>query len=151
MLQYFQCEQNLLTNSILTYTFTTLLVNQWELLTKKFTSDVDSGQKEMQLIFKIICRCAFIFLQILLAGRLISDFGDSTAILNLVDIFRRWCKLNFGPMRDQAKQPCFSERISVGRQYFHFLCKYLGIICQKRLGKPFQKLIWIYYYILSRI
>ena len=105
----------------------------------------------MQLIFKITCSCTFIFLQILIAGRLINDFRVSTAILNLVDIFRRWCKLNFGPMRDQAKQPCFSERISVGRQYFHFLCKYLGIICQKRLGKPFQKLIWIYYYILSRI
>ena len=39
----FLCEQNWLTNSIWTYTFTTLLVNQWEFLAKEFTSDVESG------------------------------------------------------------------------------------------------------------
>ena len=34
---------------------------------------------------------------------LIPDLGVSTAIINLVDIFCRWCKLNFGPVRDQVK------------------------------------------------
>ena len=43
ILQYFQCEQNLLTNHIWTYTITTLLVNQWKIFAKELTSDVDSG------------------------------------------------------------------------------------------------------------
>ena len=33
----------------------------------------------------------------------ISDFGASTAILNPVHVFRRWCKLSFRPMRDQVR------------------------------------------------
>ena len=44
MLQYFQCEQNLVTNSIWIYTIATLRINQWELF-EEFTSDDDSGQK----------------------------------------------------------------------------------------------------------
>ena len=39
---YFKCEQNLLTNSILIYTITTLWVNQWKIFAKEFTSDIDS-------------------------------------------------------------------------------------------------------------
>ena len=35
----------------------------------------------------------------------------STAILNLVDIFRSWCKLNFRPLRGHVKSRCFTERI----------------------------------------
>ena len=31
------------------------------------------------------------------------DFGVSTAILNPVDIFRRWCKLRFGLLRRHVK------------------------------------------------
>ena len=41
MLQYFKREQNLLTNSIWTYTITTLQVNQWEIFAKEFTLDAD--------------------------------------------------------------------------------------------------------------
>ena len=33
----------------------------------------------------------------------IPDFGVSAAILNPVDIFRRWCKLNFGLLRGHVK------------------------------------------------
>ena len=33
----------------------------------------------------------------------ISDFGVRTAILNTIDISRRWYKLNFGPLRGQFK------------------------------------------------
>ena len=33
----------------------------------------------------------------------IPDLGVSTAILNPVDIFCRWYKLNFGPLRDHVK------------------------------------------------
>ena len=35
----------------------------------------------------------------------IPDFGVSTAILNPVDIFRRWFKLNFGLLRGHVKSP----------------------------------------------
>ena len=34
---------------------------------------------------------------------LIPDFGVSTAILDPVDIFRKWCKLSFGLFRDHVK------------------------------------------------
>ena len=37
------------------------------------------------------------------------NFGVSTAILNRVDIFRRWCKLSFRPL---------DKRIDARRQYF---------------------------------
>ena len=38
----------------------------------------------------------------------IPDFGVSTAILHLVDISSRWCKLNFGPMPGQViSNHCF--------------------------------------------
>ena len=33
----------------------------------------------------------------------IPDFGDSAAILNPAEIFRRWCKLNFGLLRGHVK------------------------------------------------
>ena len=39
----------------------------------------------------------------------IPDFEVNTAILNPVDVFRRWCKLSFRPMRDQVKSRHFSE------------------------------------------
>ena len=42
MLCYFQWEQNSLTISIWTYTFSILLLNQWEIIAKEFTSDVHS-------------------------------------------------------------------------------------------------------------
>ena len=44
MLRYFQCEQNVLTNSMRTYTITALRVDQWEILAE-FILDVDSGYK----------------------------------------------------------------------------------------------------------
>ena len=33
----------------------------------------------------------------------IPDFGVSTAILNPVDVFRRWCKMRFGLLRGHVK------------------------------------------------
>ena len=39
-------EQNLLTNSIWTYTITNIRVNQWERLANEFNSDVNSGYKD---------------------------------------------------------------------------------------------------------
>ena len=42
---YLKCEQIFLTNSIWTYTITTLWVNQWEIIAKEFTSEHDSGKK----------------------------------------------------------------------------------------------------------
>ena len=58
---YLKCEQIFLTNSIWTYTITTLWVNQWEIIAKEFTSEHDSGKKKMQLLFKITC-CMYICL-----------------------------------------------------------------------------------------
>ena len=49
---------------------------------------------------------------------LIPDFGVSTAILDTTDIFRRWCKLNFGPLRSHVKSRDFPERIDGRRQLF---------------------------------
>ena len=37
------CGQNLLTNNIWSYTMTILRVNQWEILAKEFTLNIDSG------------------------------------------------------------------------------------------------------------
>ena len=52
----------------------------------------------------------------------IPDFRVSMAILNLVDISCRCCKLNFGPMRGHVKSGNFCQGIAaVRRQYFHFL------------------------------
>ena len=81
----------------------------------------------------------------------IPNFGVTTAILNTIDISRSWCKLNFGPLRGQAKSHDFPERIDATRQYFYFLYKYLGIIGRKRLGQPFWIMNWVYYYLLNRI
>ena len=51
----------------------------------------------------------------------ITDFGVHTAILNISDFSRRWCKLNFGLLLGHVKSYDFSERIETRRQYFHFL------------------------------
>ena len=48
------------------------------------------------------------------------------AILNPVDIFRRWCKLNFRTMWKKFKSCNFSERIGARRQYLSVF-SYLGI------------------------
>ena len=81
----------------------------------------------------------------------ISDLGVSTAILNPVDVFRRWYKLSFWPMRDQVKSRHFSEQTGAPRPYFHFLYKYFRIISYKQRGQLFWKLIWIYCYLLNGI
>ena len=78
-------------------------------------------------------------------------FGNSNAILNFVDIFRRWCKLSFRPMQGQVKSRHFSEQISARRPYFNFLYKFLEIISQKQLGQLFWKPSYIYCYLLNRI
>ena len=43
IMRYVVVYWNLLTNCIWTYIFTTPRVNQWEIFTKEFTSDFDSG------------------------------------------------------------------------------------------------------------
>ena len=53
------------------------------------------------------------------------DFGVSAAILNLVDIFSRWCELNFGLTPRQVKSRHFSERIGAWGQYSY---KFLAIV-----------------------
>ena len=52
-----------------------------------------------------------------LVWKTIPNFGVSTVILNPLDIFRRWWKLNFGPMKGQVKSRHFSEGIVESRQY----------------------------------
>ena len=81
----------------------------------------------------------------------IPDFGVSMAILNTIDIPHKWCKLNCGPFRGQAKPYHFPERIDPRRQYFYFLYKSLGLIGWKQLGQPFWIMVWIYYYLLIGI
>ena len=70
----------------------------------------------------------------------IPDFGGSTAILDPLDVFRRWCKLSFRPMRDQVKSRNFSELMGAQKPYFHFLYKFIGIISYKQLGNSFGNL-----------
>ena len=48
------------------------------------------------------------------------------AILNIVDIFRRWCKLNFRTMWNQLKSCHFSKRIGARRQYLRIFCYLLN-------------------------
>ena len=79
------------------------------------------------------------------------DFGVSTAILIPVDVFCRWCKLSFRPMRGQVKSHHFSEYRGAQRPYFHFLYKYIAIISYKQLGPLFWKLTWIHCYLLNGI
>ena len=81
----------------------------------------------------------------------IPNFGVSTAILNPQDVFRRWCKLRFRPMRDQVKSHHFSEQIGARRSYFHFLYKFIGIISYKQLRQLYRKLIWIHCHLLNGI
>ena len=50
----------------------------------------------------------------------ITDFGVSTTILNPVDVFRRWCKFSFRPMRDQVKHAIFLNRQARGDHIFNF-------------------------------
>ena len=60
MLQYFQCEQNLWTDSMWTYIITTLWVGQSEILAKDYTSDIDSGYKDAAHIQNgLLCICLF--------------------------------------------------------------------------------------------
>ena len=60
MLQYFQCEQNLWTDSMWTYIITTLWVGQSEILAKDYTSEIDSGYKDAAHIQNgLLCICLF--------------------------------------------------------------------------------------------
>ena len=52
ILQYFKCKQNLLINSIWTYTSTALRVSQWKISTKEFILDVDAGTKMRLIILR---------------------------------------------------------------------------------------------------
>ena len=73
------------------------------------------------------------------------------AILNIIDVSRGWCMLNFGPLRGQVNSPHFPKRIDARRQYFYFLYKNLGVIHRKRLGQTFWIKTWIYHYLLNGI
>ena len=53
----------------------------------------------------------------------IPNSGVGTAILNPVDIFRMWRKLNFGPLRGQ--------------------------VGWKQRGKSFWAVVWIFYYLFK--
>ena len=46
----------------------------------------------------------------------IPNFGVSTTTLNTTDVFRSWCKLNFGPLRGYVKSCHFPKRIDARRQ-----------------------------------
>ena len=72
VMYYFKCAKNLLTISIWTYTITTIWVYQWEIFAKEFTLTLIFA-KNMQLTFKWAVVCTFVFLQILLATRLIRE------------------------------------------------------------------------------
>ena len=94
--------------------------------------------------------CFFFFLHVFVYTNttffyIIPDFGVSTTILYTIDISRRWCKLNFRPLRYQVTSGYFSARIDARRQYFCLLYKFLVIICKKRLGQHFWLMILIYY------
>ena len=73
-----------------------------------------------ELLQEFICTSVFFVVDIFLCLFLIPDFGVSTAILNMTDISRRWCKLNFGTLRGYLKSCHFLERIDARRQYFYF-------------------------------
>ena len=68
--------------------------------------------------------------------KILPAFGVSTAILNLVDIFPRWCKLNFGLSGGHVEitpfHSNFIERVGTRRQYFYFLNVFLGITDKER-------------------
>ena len=82
---------------------------------------------------------------------IIPNFRVNTDILNIIDIFYRWCKLNLGLLRGHVKSCHFPERIDTRRQYLWFFYKFLGIIGRKWLGQPFRIMNWVYYYLLNRI
>ena len=60
----------------------------------------------------------------------IPNFEVSTAILNPVGIFCRWCY--FGLLQGQVKSLHFLEKIEAKRKYFYFLYIFLGIIGLRR-------------------
>ena len=74
-------------------------------------------------IYKICC-CFDLHLCLVVVNG-IPNFGVSTATLNTTNNSRKWCKLNFGPLRDQVKSRHFLERRDTRRQYFYFLYKIL--------------------------
>ena len=45
---------------------------------------------------------------------IIPDFGASTAILNPVEIFRKWCQLNFELLRGHVKSRHFTAILLKG-------------------------------------
>ena len=63
-----------------------------------------------------------------LAMELTPHFGVSMAILDAIDISRRWCKLSFESLRGLVESCHFPERMGARRQYYYFLCKSIGMI-----------------------
>ena len=82
---------------------------------------------------------------------LILNFGVSTTILNPVQIFCRWYKLNFGLLQGQVKFYHFYEWIESKRQYFYFLYKFIGIIGWKRHWTTILDTDLDSFYLLNRI
>lgn len=85
----------------------------------------------------------------------IPDFGVSKAILSPADIFRRWCKLNFGVWQNDIKSHHFTAILPKGQtrrdNLFTFYTYSLEKLARNDIGHPYQILIWIYFYILNRI
>lgn len=72
------------------FTITTLLVKQWEILTKELLQTLILAKK-MHFTFKMTC-CTFVFLQILLAGRLIRFYLNVDLIaLKLLNYDQQFC------------------------------------------------------------
>ena len=63
---------------------------------------------------------------------LIPNFGASKTILNPVNIFCRWYKLNLGVLQGQVKLYHFMNEQRQRDNFFYFLYKFLEIIDWKR-------------------
>ena len=68
----------------------------------------------------------------------IDKISFSKAILNIIDVSHKWCKLNFGPYRGHVKSCHFPERTDARRQYFYFFeLNFLEYLAGNDLDNPF--------------
>ena len=66
------------------------------------------------------------------------DYGVTTAILNIIDISRRLCKLNFGPLQGHVKS-CHFRQETRGGNIFTFYTNFLEKLARKDWDNPFGK------------
>ena len=109
-------------------------------LSGEFDSKKDSHSTKFKQRPQIFLKLSFRRFQNYLVYILliIPNFRVSTAILNIIDISRKWCKFNFGPLWDQVKLCHFPGRIDARRQFFYFLYKFFGMIRGNDLSSPFR-------------